>query len=117
MMIDFMDWILLDHPIIPEKTATRIADQLDVLISTGQVTNAEKKFIEEIGRVRYRKCYLCSGQASLLPGPQCKNCHGTGVVDIFGRGCPLNVEGIQKFSGFCRDSGGYWILHRNKSCI
>lgn len=106
------NWGTNDGQEVSEESAIKIADTLDELIKSGKTAEYAKKYKAELDSMPLQECTFCKGTGKRndehVKG-ECNACSGEGKVKPFSTNYPFNVENVQDFADFCRDSGGFQI--------
>lgn len=104
-------WSTNDGVRVSARTALRIADTLDHLIASGQALKYQRRYEAEQAALPNETCTFCegTGKESDKDARPCRYCDGKGHRKHWMTNYPFNVENVQEFAQFCRDSSGFEI--------
>ena len=93
-------------------TALEIANRLHDALESGFVQKYAERRKEHLAGLPLETCSLCDGTGvrddEYVQG-KCNGCDGTGQVKQWVTNYPFEVENVQEFQIFCRQSGGFQI--------
>jgi hypothetical protein len=107
-----------DGFLIDASKAELIADVLDSRLRSGEVAEYAAKYKAELDALPLEECELCGGtgkrtdaiaEANPHLKERCNGCEGGGKKKNFATHYPFEVENVQEFAAFCRESGGFTI--------
>jgi hypothetical protein len=102
-------WYSNDGDGLNAEDSIKLADALQREIDNGECARYAKECQEKAELSPFVPCVLCKGTGgagSVPTGSKCIRCGGSGLTLVPD---PLEVENVQEFVDFLRDSGGFQI--------
>jgi len=102
------------HEISAEQ-ATKIADELTILLDSGAIAAYVERHEQERKALPPQECLRCKGSGedpdlvSRSGASSCNSCEGKGEAPNFGSYYSMEVSCVEEFRDFCKDSGGFQI--------
>ena len=102
------------HEISAEQ-ATKIADELTILLDSGAIADYVERHEQERKALPPQECSRCKGSGedpdlvSRSCASACNSCEGKGETPNFASYYSMEVSCVEEFRDFCRDSGGFQI--------
>ena len=96
----------------PEKINV-IVETLTEMLESGYVKTYQDIRQKQLDKLPMEKCPTCDGNGvrddDVIKG-ECNGCDGTGKVEPWSKSYPFEVENVEKFVEFVKDSGGFQIF-------
>ncbi len=98
------------HEISAEQ-ATKIADELTLLLDSGIIADYVERHEQERKALPPQECSRCKGSGEDPDSERdpCRSCEGKGKTPNFASYYSMEVSCVEEFRDFCRDSGGFQI--------
>lgn len=109
---DEQQWQMNGGYEVSGSSALLIAEKLDELIAKGETATYAKEYANWQADLPLVLCYICKGAGKRLDAvveAQCNACQGKGKVKNWATNYPFDIENVEEFAKFCRESGGFEI--------
>ena len=102
-----------DGHLIDEKKCDVIVERLTELLENGYVKTYQDTRQKQLDKLPMEKCEICDGSGvrndKIIQG-ECNGCSGTGKKEPWAKSYPFEVENVEEFVEFVKDSGGFQIF-------
>lgn len=98
--------------VIDKEKCSKMALQLSIELACGSTRKYAELYKEEQDSTPDEECYLCKGtgqRSDAYVDGECNGCRGKGTRRPFSTQYPFNVETVEDFVEFVRNSGGFQI--------
>ena len=98
---------------IDEKKCDVIVERLEGLLKDGSVKTFQDTRQKQLDKLPMEKCDVCDGSGvrndKIIQG-ECNGCGGTGKREPWAKSYPFDVDNVEEFVKFVKDSGGFQIF-------